>query len=341
MFNLSFSDNGSNITTNAPADENLTVGDVALGAILLICTPATIICILFIIAISTEKTIPGTIRLVLVNIILASQAVICGFIGFFLGSVILSKLVYLQPSGIACRFLYITVTSGSAARLLYMAAFASTVYIVVHHGVQKLRFPLAVILSLVLWFFAVAPNFVLLSPAFIGIFFTNGDACTAFGAGAGTYIYAFLYLVIYGFASFAVSIPLALLSLCFVIKNTISGETTLLKGMIKFALFLLIGNTINVVGISIPQLIIAFVPHDSSSEASQQIVNNLDMIEGVILLLSLIPTPIFILIFFRPIRQRFKKIMCFTCLKVWDAKLTEKQHSSIIHNPGTALGTLD
>ena len=183
-----------------------------------------------------------------------------------------------------------------------------------------IRFPLAVILSLVLWFFAVAPHFVLLSPAFFGNFFTNGDACTAFGAGAGSYVYAFSYLVIYGFASFAVSIPLALLSLRFVIKNTISGETVFLKGMIKFTLFLLIGNTINFAGISIPQLIIAFVPHDSSNEASQQIVNNLDMIEGVILLLSLIPTPIFILVSFRPIRLCFKQIMCFICLKILEAK---------------------
>ena len=328
---------------NGTVGENPPFGYLTLFLSLFFLTPATIINILFFFSIISVKAVPGTIRLVLVNIVLASQLVIFGLMGIFLHAAIISGLQYLQPSEIACRLLYSIVAGGSAARLLYMATFASVVYILVHHGASrfnfKIRFIPSLIASLVLWILAVAPHFVLLSPAFVGIFFANGNACSAFGAGVGSYVYAVVYLAVYGIASFAVSIPLALLSLRFVRKNTISGDTTLFRGMIRFALFLLIGNTINFLGISVPLLFITFVPLDPSSEEFEQLAKNFNLAEGTVLLLSLIPTPIFILTFFHPIRKRFKEIICFLCLKSRKWK-NHASHNSSGETPGTVSDVL-
>ena len=277
FFNMSnFSSIGRN---NETVEENPPFEYLTFFLTLFVLLPATIVNTLLLFSILTGKAVPGTIRLVLVNIVLASQVIIFGLMGFFLAVVILSGLQYLQPSEIACRLLFIIISSGSAARLLYMATFASVVYILVHHGASKLHFIPSLIASVVLWILAVAPHFVLLSPAFVGIFFNNGDDCAAYGVGAGSYIvYTFVYIFIYGFASFTVSVVLALLGLRFVVKNTISGDTTLQKGMIKFALFLLIGNTMNFVGISVPHLIIAFVPLDPSSEEFEELAKNLNLV---------------------------------------------------------------
>jgi hypothetical protein len=324
---------------NETVGENPPFGYLTLFLTLFFLTPATIINILFFFSIISVKAVPGTIRLVLVNIVLASQVVIFGLMGIFLTAVILSGLLYLQPSEIACRLLLSIISGGSAARLLYMATFASVVYILVHHGASKLKFIPSLIMSVVLWILAVPPHFVLLSPEVVGIFFNDGDDCAAYGVGAGTYVYTFSFILIYGLASFTVSVVLALLSLRFVVKNTISGDTTLQKGMIKFALFLLIGNTMNFVGISVPHLIIAFVPLDPSSEAFEELAKNLNLVEGAFLLLSLIPTPIFILAFFRPIRKRFIEIICFVCLKSRKGKQPASQISSG-PTPGTASDVL-
>jgi membrane-associated phospholipid phosphatase len=85
--------------------------------------------------------------------------------------------------------------------------------------------------------------------------------------------------------------------------------------MIKFSLFLILGNILNFIGISVPTSAIAFYPL-FPLENLTKILRILTYIEGVFILVSLIPTPVFTLIFFRTVRYRFKYIISCSCLRV-------------------------
>ena len=296
--------NRSNETSTM--EEDPPFGYFSLFTTLLFLTPATVINILLLVSIVTEKTIPGVIRLVLANIVLACEVVIVGLAMIFLSAVILSGLVHLPPSDTACRLIYIVIVSGGAARLLYMATFATTVYILVCRSTSKLKIIPTVVATVIIWTSATVPNLTLLSPTFLEITFHDDDDCAAHGVGPATYVYTFTYVVVYGLCSFAVSIVLPVYTVCYVKKNTISGDMKMTKGMIKFAIFLLIGNAMNFLGVSIPCLFATFTPSGGEYYTLEKAVN---YTEGLCLLISLVPTPIFILVFFQPVRCRFKQLI--------------------------------
>ena len=82
--------------------------------------------------------------------------------------------------------------------------------------------------------------------------------------------------------------------------------------MMKFALFLVLGNVINFVGQTTPLLFVAFAPAGKDWYTLEKAFN---YIEAVFIFLSLIPTPVLILIYFRPVRQRMKRMLCGVCMK--------------------------
>ena len=275
-------------------------------------TPVFIFNILLLVAIVAEKTLPGTIRFILSNIIIASEVVIFGIAIILVQNVILSGWKHLSSSLFVCRFTYVTLASGAAARLMYMATFAITVYILIRHGPAKLHFRLSFPAGILLWFFAIILNTALFSSDVFEITFHDGSICAPHGRNVTAPLYAFTYIVVYGLSSFTLGVIFPILSVCYVRKHTISGDTQMLKGMIKFAIFLLVGNSMNFIGISIPILFATFAPSDDEYYI---LVKAFNYVEGITLMLSLIPTPIVLLIFFKPIRHRLKKIVCFNCVK--------------------------
>ena len=272
--------------------------------------PGYIFNILLLVAIIAERTLPGTIRFILSNIIIASEVVIFGIFIILVHNIIssVSRHSYL----FVCRFTYVTLTSVAAARLLYMAMFAITVYILVRHGPAKLHFRLSFTAGILLWFFAIILNTALFSTDVLEITLHDGTDCAPHGRNGTTQLYAFTYIIVYGLSSFIIGVIFPILSVRYIRRNTISGDSKVLKRMIKFAIFLLLGNSMNFVGISIPILFATFAP---SGDEHYTLEKALNYAEGIFLMLSLIPTPIILLIFFKPVRHRLKKISCFLCVK--------------------------
>ena len=100
-------------------------------------TPAFIFNIILAVFIVSEKTLPGSIRLVLTNILATCELVILGMAVILVKSTILSTLLNLLPSDFVCRLLYVIMASGASARLLFMATFSVTVYILVESWCQQ------------------------------------------------------------------------------------------------------------------------------------------------------------------------------------------------------------
>ena len=274
--------------------------------------PATIINILLLVSIVTAKTIPVTIRLVLANIVAASLLLIAGTFGHTMNTVFLSGFQYLPQSETVCRMAVILLVCGSSARLLHMTTYATVLYLLVRHGRKRVKFTPAAVATVLMWLLATVPHLVLGAPPVLGIIFLEGTDCFHIGVGTVTYVYAFSCLTFYGGGSFSISTVMAVMSLRYIRKNTITKDTKLFKAMLKFSMFLLFGNTVNVIGIMVPFTIAAFYPL-YPEDHSASITRILHYVEGVVILLSLLPTPIFMLVYIRPVQQRLKRIICPCC----------------------------
>ena len=172
-----------------------------------------------------------------------------------------------------------------------------------------------------IWAFATFPNVVIFFPEFFEITFHDDHDCAVHGRGATTILYSVTYIIAYGLCSLVPSIVFPILTLRFIKRNTITGNKQVLQGMVKFAVFLLIGNSLNLVGISTPLLFITFAP---SGEEHYILEKALLFAQCILLVLSLIPTPIILLIFFKPLRHRLWAVFCPLCVR----NCNEKQQQS-------------
>ena len=271
--------------------------------ILIFLFPATVVNIFLFGSIVSEKTIPGAIRMILVNIVLAGQLTVCALLMIFLATISLSSDVTLQPSEFACRFILVTLTTGGAGRLMFMATLAITVYVTVRKGKNGLKFWGAAVASVFVWLFAASLCLSIFSPEVVDVTFLTLSTCSYHGAGSVSIAGAFLYLTLYGVVSCVVAIIFPILSLMYLKKNTITEDKIYLKRTALFTLFLLVGNVFNSLGQSIPLLVGAFTPLGDRDFSQQD--RMLALAEGVLVMISLIPTPILILFYFQKVRMRF------------------------------------
>ena len=281
--------------------------------------PVFVINILLLLAIISTKTLPASIRIILGNIVAASEIIVIGILFYGMNSVILSLPLPLSPVPFICRMTYVTVISGASGRLLYMTTYAITVYFLARYTGANLRmaqmtFWHASIAILVIWMVAIIPNILLFSPHFLKISFIHNDDCVAHGNGATTVVFTFTFIVLYGICCFIVSITFPILTIKYVRKNIIVESKNMLTGMVKFSIFLLLGNSINFTGASLPLLFATFSPMGMEFYELNAALN---YAKAACFFLSLASSPIILLIFFKPIRNRFKSILCWLCLEFY------------------------
>ena len=310
--NNSFPDNLSNSTLElAP---KTIFGFYSVGVTAFFLTPMLIFNIVLAVVIALEKSIVGTLRLLLVNIITAGQIVNVGLIMTFLSIIIISgcRCPELQPSDLACRAMWWVLASGGAARVMYMATFAIAVEVLVRYGARNVKMNVAIVAVVVAWAIVLLPNAVIFLPDVMQVQFHGNDTCTPHGTGYKTLIYAFGYIAVYGLLGFTVSVLYPIASVWYIRHNTISDDITVIKAMMKFAVFLILGNAINFIGIAVPLLFATFTYSGKKWYYLEKIFIYL---EGIFILLSLVPTPILILVYFRPVRQKMQRILCCVCVK--------------------------
>ena len=296
----------------------------SLLVILIFLFPATVVNVFLFGSIVSEKTMLGTIKLILLNIVSAGQLTICGLLMIFLATICLSSNVALQPSELACRFMLVTLTTGGAGRLLFMATLAVTVYVTVRKGKNGLKFWRTAVASVFVWLLAASVCLSIFSPEVVDITFLALSTCSYHGGGPAGFVATFGYFILYGVVSCVVAIIFPILSLVYLKKNTITEERRYLKRMAMFTLFLLVGNTFNSLGQSVPLLVGTFTPLGDRDFSQQD--RMLALAEGILLMISLIPTPILILIYFQKVRLQF----FFICVRL-------KRHCFQVHSEKNKL----
>ena len=315
-----------NISNNHSVDHFVTFSYFGFSFTLFL-LPIFVVNIFLLVAIISEKTIPTIVRVILSNIVASSEVVILGGSVLGIRRLILS-ILHSTTSDFACRLSHVVITSGAAGRLLFMAMYAVTVYVLARYAgsnlrVSKFKFWPTLLAVVVIWAFATTPRMVQFSPAVLNITFIFNHICIPHSVGPATFINSFFFIFVYGVCCFVISIIVPIITVRYMKKNCISENKDTLTRMNKFSVFLLVGNFFNMMGISLPILLAIFIP---VVEENRTLVLGIYIVAFLSYSLSLLITPINFLIFFKPVRQRFKSLICCICLKV-SAKCAQRQPS--------------
>ena len=111
-----------------------------------------------------------------------------------------------------------------------------------------------------------------------------------------------IWVVAGGIIPLAISITIPIITLYYIKRNIVTEGADYNKRISKFALFLVTGNIVNLFGQLIPGLIAlnAEVPGV--------------VLACLLVTLSPLPTPIIIVVFLKPVRERICNILCFLCV---------------------------
>ena len=260
------------------------------------------------VALTMAKSIPRTLRLFLINLLLA---------GFFMGfgaifivgtAVILVGLgsEHPRPPLYLCRAYTWMFGVGAVARLWSLAAFSLSVLTIVRFGKKTISLHCAAVITTILWIVPISINIYVLLPYVYEAQFVSGVACfpdrnniIIFQA---THVLFTNWVTSGGAIPIGISIAVPIVCLCYIKKNVVTEEAHYRKGIAKFSLFLVLGAAINIAG----QLIPGVVALNSAAP-------------GVYLsygigAASLLPTPIIIIAYLKPVQEQVKKIV--TCGKL-------------------------
>ena len=273
-----------------------------------------------ILALLKATSIPGPVRLFLFNLLLAGLLVAGALMFMVVTSVVLINVSSNHPRPrYLCRVYLWAFATGVVARLWSLAAFSFSILAIVRFSKKTIGVWSAAVILIILWLVPMAISLYVLLPYVYEAQFLHGVACfpdnnsTAIIVQA-RYTFFAAWTIFGGLAPLSVSITVPIVCLCYIRKNTVTEGTQYRKAMAKFSLFLVVGGSINIAGQIIPGLLALYSAPP-----------------GVYLgygssVLSLIPTPIIILAFLKPVREQAMKII--TCGQLSKRAKTMKSATS-------------
>ena len=309
MDNLS---NFSNFTSPYPLNNP---GFVVFNAVMLLGVVFPVIAVnaVILVALVLEPLIVNVIRMVLGNILVSCLLFALGLAMYHIAGIILYLSPVNNPPTAPCTITVFLLGFGGGARLVFMATFAVVVYIVVKYGKNhKKHFVVASFITVVvLWILAFLGNSPLLAQEIVSTWYAGYLSCGISPRGTSSYIYIGLYFVCFGFIPLSVTVTILVITFCYVKHHTVK-DIKLKKGIVKFGFFLLLGNGINLLGQIAPSLISASITPQRARPWPDGPPSHVAVtyISYTLLNIALIPTPILVLIFFNPIRERLWQWLC-------------------------------
>ena len=296
--------------------------------------PIVTLTLTLLVAVIGTKAVPVTIRFILVNILAASLTSITGAVMLFLTRAILRSASHLSPSDTACRVYYWLIDTGGTARLSFMATFAVVVFVIIKCSNAAVR-PIILLLSVIaIWMFVIIFNAQLFLPQIVITNFLENSGCVPHLAAPIGFLYALPFAIIFALVPVTLAISLPCAAICFIRYNiaTLEGRPLLSKAMVKFTLFLLLGNTLGILGQGTPVLL-AVITKENGSTYNDKIDMAINYVNGILLTSSFIPTPILILLCFKPVREQLGKlpIWLYSCCH-YKQEPTAADHTSLRQN---------
>ena len=261
-----------------------------------------------VLALVMARSIPRILRFFLINLLLAGLFMGLGVIFIVSTSAILVLVgsEHPRPPQYLCRVYMWMYAVGAVARLWNLAAFSLSVLAIVRFGKKTISLCFAAVIVIILWIVPIAVSLYVLLPYVFEAQFVQGVACfpddnnTQYIQARHTFFAN--WATAGGLIPISVSVAVPIICLYYIKKNIFTEDAQYCKGMAKFSLFLVIGGAINIAGQLLPGAIAYY------AEAP-----GLYCAYGIAAV-SLLPTPIIIIAYLKPVQEQFKKM--FTCDKL-------------------------
>ena len=284
-------------------------GFVVFNAVMLlgVLFPVIAVNTVILVALVLESSIVKVVRLVLGSILVSCLIVALSLVMNHIAGIVLSLSPVNSPPDLPCTITIILIGFGGAARLVFMAMFAVIVCVIVRYGkaTNKRSVIIAVLVAVVILgiitCFATAPLFL---QSINRTTYRDSLACGISRVNIFSTVFFGLYVFVFCLATVSVAIVFLLITICFLKSHSISDKKVK-KAMVKFGFFLLLGNGISFIGQLIPVIIasVAIPPKKGSPTA----IPEWNYISFTFLNAALIPTPILVLVYFKPIRKQLRQ----------------------------------
>ena len=268
---------------------------IVVGSLLIVFT---------ILALLMATAVPRPVRLFLINLLLAGLLVAVSLVSALCTATVLIAVRTHSPlPRYLCRVYLWGFATGAAVRLWSLAAFALSALGGVRFGKKTISWCTAAAVTFILWFAPMIISLYIILPYVYEVQFVHGVACfpdtnsTIFPQARYTFFAT--WTIFGGLTPLAVSIIVPIACLCYIRMNSVSEGTKFRKGFAKFSLFLVVGGSINFAG----QILPALLSINSAATGAY--------LTYACIAVSLLPTPIIIMAFLKPVREEAKKIV--TC----------------------------
>ena len=285
------------------------------------------------VALVLESSTVKVVRLVLGSILVSSFLDALGLAMYHIAGIILNLSPVDNPPEVPCTITLFLIGFGGSTRQAFMATFAIIVYIVkTGKDAKKYTFVIVLVAVVTLWVLAFLGTSPLLSQNIVPSNYADSSSCGISPIGLVTLSVGALYALFFAVVPLSVIVIFLVITGCF-IKYHYFTETQAQTALIKFGFFLLIGNDINLVVQVVPSVIAGLAVLDTQRKAFDKLIYTcFTMLNS-----ALIPTPILVPIYFKPIRKRLRHWLCCCVLKKRNAKHMSK-HSSTVEGSGSAHG---
>ena len=191
-----------------------------------------------------------------------------------------------------------------------MAFFAMTTTIFIKYGTARSRgIRATAACSILLWIVVFSTNLPLFFGITAGVDYVDRVSCRPYPVGMNSYIYIGCEVVLFGAIPLLITIILPIVSCCNLDAHSLTDIITVNKTLIKFALFLMVGNILCFTSFVIPVLISIFTPRNENILMDEVLLR----LANILVHLSLIPSLVLILVYFPPIRRAIKRKICWCC----------------------------
>ena len=267
-----------------------------------------VLTILTIVALCMARSMSKHLRIFLINILVAVLVMGVAFFIFTALSVILVFAETGLPPIQLCYLLLFAIRVGALSRPLNLSLYSVAVLVVVRFGKKDWKVLYSGLSITILWLIMLVMNTVYIVPPvnavhyFEGVVcFPNLDASTGLSTVVRS-VSSFFYFIFGGVIPVIVSVVIPVYCLHYIKKHSISGDTEYKKVISRLALFLITPTALSLAG----NLLIIFGATYVSASVSVYLMYGV----GV---LSLLPTPILIIIFLKVVQDQMKAIITCHC----------------------------
>ena len=278
-------------------------GVVAFSTLLAVVTVVAGLMIGFtIVALFKANAVPTPVRLYLINLLFAGLIVALGAIINYISTVPVIVSSNDPRPRYLCRVYLWAFGTSTVTRLWSLAAFSLSTLAIVRFSKKTIHKWSAAVIVLSLWIAPMILSLFILLPYVFEAQFIHGVFCYPDMNETNIVVplrYTFLitWIVFGGLMPLTVSIIVPIVCLCYIRRNIVTEGREYRKGMAKFSLFLVVGGSINFFGQVFPTLMTLYnaAPGLYLSYGSSVI--------------SLLPTPIIIVAFLKPVREQAQRFL--------------------------------